>query len=105
MSVDGARARILFDAGVTNVSSLAAAKTADIENILHTNTAFVADNHGEVKKTVKNIFVAGLPPMTESQCAKLMVEGKDSDWSRQILLLSDWLTRDILTLLQRPELS
>ena len=78
LSVDGARARILFDAGVTNVAILASSKSGDIEQILHKNTAFSAKVENEedtdLKKKIKNIFIAGLAPMTESECAILMVQ-------------------------------
>merc|ERR1719282_1656246 len=59
LSVDGARARILFDAGVTNVAILASSKSGDIEQIIHTNTAFSAKNENTKEeastgKKVKN---------------------------------------------------
>ena len=74
MSVDGARARILFEAGILNVATLASSKTSDVEQILHTNTAFTSSEEAERRKQIKNIFIAGLPPMTETECSVLMVK-------------------------------
>ena len=77
VSVDGARARILHDAGILSVALLAAARTGDVEQILHTNTAFTSStdtaDSADTRRKVKNIFIAGLPPMTESECAARMV--------------------------------
>ena len=77
MSVDGVRARMLFDAGVTNISSLAASTYSDIETILHTNTAFMGKTGTDEDMSVKSkktIFITGLPAMTESECSAVMVE-------------------------------
>ena len=77
VSVDGARARILHDAGILSVALLAAARTGDVEQILHTNTAFTSStdtaDSADTRRRVKNIFIAGLPPMTEAECAARMV--------------------------------
>ena len=84
ISVDGARARILFDAGIVNVATLASSKTSDVEQILHTNTAFTSSEEAERRKQVKNIFISGLPPMTETECASLMVREARSAMARDL---------------------
>ena len=84
ISVDGARARILFDAGIVNVATLASSKTSDVEQILHTNTAFTSSEEAERRKQVKNIFISGLPPMTETECAVLMVREARSMMARDL---------------------
>ena len=84
ISVDGARARILFDAGIVNVATLASSKTSDVEQILHTNTAFTSSEEAERRKKVKNIFISGLPPMTETECAALMVREARSVMARDL---------------------
>ena len=38
--MNGARARMLFDAGLETVAALAAAMVEDVENVLHASTAF-----------------------------------------------------------------
>ena len=72
MSVDGARARMLYNAGIVSVASLATAKPGDVENILHTNTAFSGAETN--RRKIKNIFIVGLPAMTEEECAQMMVK-------------------------------
>ena len=84
ISVDGARARILYDAGLVNVATLASSKTSDVEQILHTNTAFTSNEEAQRRKQVKNIFISGLPPMTETECAALMVREARSVMARDL---------------------
>ena len=70
-SVDGARARMLFDSGVESVALLAAAKAEDVENIILANTAFASNKEG--LRSSKGVFITGRPAMTVEQCSKLMV--------------------------------
>ena len=98
LSVDGARARILFDAGIVNIAALASSKPGDIEQIIHTNTAFSAKNENTKEeastgKKVKNIFIAGLPSMTEAECSSLMVQEARAVMKRDLgLTESAWNT-------------
>merc|ERR1719282_360822 len=98
LSVDGARARILFDAGIVNIAALAFSKPGDIEQIIHTNTAFSAKNENTKEeastgKKVKNIFIAGLPSMTEAECSSLMVQEARAVMKRDLgLTESAWNT-------------
>ena len=70
-SVDGARARMLFDSGVESVALLAAAKAEDVENVILGNTAFASNKEG--LRSSKGVFITGRPAMTVEQCSKLMV--------------------------------
>ena len=70
-SVDGARARMLFDSGVESVALLAAAKAEDVENVILANTAFASNKEG--LRSSKGVFITGRPAMTVEQCSKLMV--------------------------------
>ena len=91
-SMDGARARMLFDAGLETVAALAAAKVEDVENVLHASTAFSSrkeDGKGEERRKLKNIFISGLPAMTEEDCAKLMVKEARAVMKRDLGLSSD----------------
>merc|ERR1719354_210227 len=76
-SVDGARARVLFNGGIETVAQLASSKSEQIENILYSAEPFKSkknnDTNEEDSKKVKTVFISGLPPMTEADAAKLMV--------------------------------
>merc|ERR1740123_1092613 len=54
-SVDGARARMLFDSGVESVALLAAAKAEDVENVILANTAFASNKEG--LRSSKGVFI------------------------------------------------
>ena len=54
--MNGARARMLFDAGLETVAALAAAKVEDVENVLHASTVFSSKKEdAEGRRKLKNI--------------------------------------------------
>ena len=70
-SVDGQRARMLFDSGLESVAQLAAAQPEDVVNVMLAQTAFSSSKEGRVTKSV---FISGRAAMTEEECSRLMVE-------------------------------
>ncbi|XP_028028922.1 DNA polymerase theta-like isoform X2 [Bombyx mandarina] len=80
-SLNGMRARTLFDAGFETISSIAIADTDAIENVLLKSVPFESakerenDEKGDIKKRtkIKNIWITGCCGMTMSEAAKNLI--------------------------------
>lgn len=87
-AMDGARARLLFDAGIESVAVLAATKAEDVENVILAGTAFGAAERGERRRS-RSVFVQGRPAMTEEECARLVVAEARAVMARDLGLRPD----------------
>ncbi|XP_041971015.1 DNA polymerase theta-like isoform X2 [Aricia agestis] len=80
-TLNGARARTLFDAGFETIASIASASANDIENTLHKAAPFQSDKELEndddadvrKRKKMKNIWITGCCGMTAREAAERLI--------------------------------
>lgn len=73
-SLNGVRARALFNAGVETVAQLANLDILSLENILHRAIPFESNqNNDNKKKNVKSIWVTGKDAMSEREAAEILL--------------------------------
>ena len=84
-SLNGGRARTLYEAGVETVAALAAAEPADVENVLRMAGPFSSgrrdgaggaageERSARERKDVRSVWVTGRPAMNEATAARVMV--------------------------------
>ncbi|XP_053675259.1 DNA polymerase theta [Anopheles nili] len=81
-SLNGQRARLLYDGGITGLVQLANADRLAVENILHNRASFEAERAREDeneyeaarRKRLRNLYLTGRAGVTVEEAAKLIVQ-------------------------------
>uniref|UniRef100_A0A182PQA8 DNA polymerase theta n=1 Tax=Anopheles epiroticus TaxID=199890 RepID=A0A182PQA8_9DIPT len=81
-SLNGQRARLLYDAGITGLVQLANAERLAIETILHNRTSFEAERareneneyEAERRKRQRNLYITGRAGVTVEEAARLLIQ-------------------------------
>ncbi|XP_068203491.1 DNA polymerase theta isoform X2 [Palaemon carinicauda] len=105
-SVNGQRARYLYDAGLETVKMVAHSTKEDVENILHLATPFQSNKMDEKDSRFGGtIWLSSNRPLTEAQAAALIIEEARQLVQKELGLASiDWTQRQkvITTPNRRP---
>ncbi|XP_064085840.1 uncharacterized protein LOC135200981 isoform X2 [Macrobrachium nipponense] len=94
-SINGQRARYLYNAGLETVNQVAHSSKEDVENILHAATPFQSNKMEEKEsKSGGTIWLSSNRPLTEDQIAALIVEEARQLVQKELGLSSiDWTQR------------
>ncbi|XP_052896497.1 DNA polymerase theta [Anopheles moucheti] len=81
-SLNGQRARLLYDGGITGLVQLANAERLTVETILHNRTSFEAERvreneneyEAERRKRLRNLYLTGRSGVTVEEAARLLIQ-------------------------------
>ncbi|XP_053664088.1 DNA polymerase theta [Anopheles marshallii] len=81
-SLNGQRARLLYDGGITGLVQLANAERLAVETILHNRTSFEAERvrenekeyEAERRKRLRNLYLTGRSGVTVEEAARLLIQ-------------------------------
>uniref|UniRef100_A0A182MCT4 DNA polymerase theta n=1 Tax=Anopheles culicifacies TaxID=139723 RepID=A0A182MCT4_9DIPT len=81
-SLNGQRARLLYDGGITGLVQLANADRLTVETILHNSTSFEAERvreyeneyDAERRKRLRNLYLTGRAGVTVEEAARLLIQ-------------------------------